>query len=146
MTRFQLLPVCAAAAAVATAAAEKRPADAPGALPRPAASRDALLAADAAHTTDVFGNNFSFLLGTQEVADFYTGPPERVLSWTPLFAGSSESGDLGFTAGTAVDATSRRDGSVDRVRNKYLTLWARQADGSWRFIADGGAPSPSSPP
>jgi ketosteroid isomerase-like protein len=94
-----------------------------------------------------FGRNFFFLLGHQEVVDFYAGAtPEEVLSWTPLFAGSSHSGDLGFTVGTALDAITNPDGSVDRFHSKYLTLWARQADGAWRFIADGGAPSPAPSP
>src|SRR5437870_5855743 len=43
----------------------------------------------------------------------------------------------------AVEAITNPDGSVDRLYSKYLTLWARQADGAWRFIADGGASSPS---
>ena len=94
-----------------------------------------------------FGRNFFFLLGNQEVTDFYAGAtPEEVLSWTPLYAGSSESGDLGFTVGTAIDAITNPDGSVDRFHSKYLTLWARQADGAWRFIADGGASSPAPSP
>jgi ketosteroid isomerase-like protein len=94
-----------------------------------------------------FGRNFFFLLGHQEVVNFYAGArPEEVLNWTPLFAGSSPSGDLGYTVGTAVDSVTNPDGSVDRFYSKYLTLWARQADGTWRFIADGGAPSPAPTP
>jgi ketosteroid isomerase-like protein len=94
-----------------------------------------------------FGRNFFFLLGNQEVTDFYAGAtPDEVLSWTPLYAGASESGDLGFTVGTAIDAITNPDGSVDRFHSKYLTLWARQADGAWRFIADGGASSPAPSP
>lgn len=91
-----------------------------------------------------FGRNFFFLLGHQEVVDFYAGAtPDEVLSWTPLFAGSSPSGDLGYTVGTSLDTITNPDGSVDRFYSKYLTLWARQADGAWRFIADGGASSPA---
>jgi ketosteroid isomerase-like protein len=91
-----------------------------------------------------FGRNFFFLLGKQEITDFYAGgTPDEVLDWTPLFAGSSESGDLGYTVGKAIDSITNPDGSVDRFYSKYLTLWARQADGAWRFVADGGASSPS---
>jgi len=94
-----------------------------------------------------FGRNFFFLLGSQEVTDFYAGAtPDEVLSWTPLYAGSSASGDLGFTVGTAVDAVTQPAGTVNRSHSKYLTLWARQADGAWRFIADGGAASPNPSP
>src|SRR5438105_1635361 len=98
-----------------------------------------------AYSADIvmpFGRNFFFLIGKQEVTDFYAGgTPAEVLDWTPLYAGSSASGDLGFTVGKAVDSITNPDGSVDRFYSKYLTLWARQANGSWRFIADGGAAS-----
>lgn len=91
-----------------------------------------------------YGRNFFFLLGKQEIADFYAGgTPDEVLDWTPLYAGSSESGDLGYTVGKSVDTITNPEGSVDRLYSKYLTIWARQADGAWRFIADGGASSPS---
>jgi len=93
-----------------------------------------------------FGRDFSFLLGKQEVIDFYRSKPGQILSWTPLFAGSTESGDLGFTVGTAVDTVRSPDGKVERSPMKYLTLWARQADGSWRFVADGGSATPGPSP
>ena len=93
-----------------------------------------------------FGRDFSFLLGKQEVTDFYPSRPGVALTWTPLFAGSSESGDLGFTVGTSVETVQHPDGSVERSPSKYLTLWARQADRTWRFVADGGSASPAPSP
>jgi len=51
------------------------------------------------------------------------GPP---LHWWPQFAGVANSGDLGFTTGGAT------------VPVRYFTVWQRQADGSWRWIYDGG--------
>jgi ketosteroid isomerase-like protein len=94
-----------------------------------------------------FGRNFFFVVGKQEVIDFWAGwTPAEVLSWTPLFAGSSESGDLGYTVGTSIDAITNPDGTIDRFHGKYLTIWARRADGAWRFIADGGSPSPAPSP
>jgi ketosteroid isomerase-like protein len=101
----------------------------------------------AAEFAMAFGRNFFFLVGRQEVLDFYKGwTPAEVLEWNPLFADSSESGDLGYTVGTSVDTTTKPDGAVGRAYNKYLSLWARRADGTWRFVADGGAsaPAPSS--
>src|SRR5688500_13089541 len=53
------------------------------------------------------------------------GPP---LSWWPQFAGAAVSGDLGFTTGAA------------SIPVRYFTVWLRQADGSWRWIYDGGSP------
>lgn len=65
----------------------------------------------------------------------YEAAPESQtkLFWWPLWAGISASGDLGFTTGPyTVNGTPRA---------WYFTVWARQPDGSWRWIFDGGAPS-----
>jgi ketosteroid isomerase-like protein len=29
--------------------------------------------------------------------------------------------------------------------SKYLTVWKKQRDGSWRFVADGGSARPADP-
>lgn len=58
------------------------------------------------------------------------GPP---LVWWPLWAGISRSGDLGFTTGPYTF-----DG---QPRAWYFTVWARQPDGSWKWLFDGGPPS-----
>ncbi len=96
----------------------------------------------------VFGGNFIGLLGHGEIVDTYAGwTPAEELAWGPLYSGASASGDLGFTVGNAT--TTVRDGTgaiVSRSYTKYLTLWARTADGSWRFIADGGSPRPAPQP
>jgi ketosteroid isomerase-like protein len=67
---------------------------------------------------------------------FGKAPPDRggpPLTWWPLWAGVARSGDLGFTTGPfALDG--KRLGF-------YFTVWRRQADGSWRWVFDGGPPS-----
>lgn len=64
---------------------------------------------------------------------------ERGLYWEPAYAGIARSGDLGFTTGpVSFDA--------ERVpRGQYFTVWRRQADGSWKWIFDGG-PGPVTEP
>lgn len=95
----------------------------------------------------IFGGNFVGLIGQQEIADAYAGwTPAEVLDWTPVYAGAAASGDLAYTVGNAVDSYTMPDGTVLRGYSKYLTLWARDADGAWRFIADGGSPSPAPAP
>lgn len=55
------------------------------------------------------------------------------LVWWPLWAGIARSGDLGFTTGPF---------SVnDAPRAWYFTVWARQPDGGWKWLFDGGPPS-----
>lgn len=54
-----------------------------------------------------------------------------LLAWWPNWAGMAASGDLGFTTGPA---------EVNGKRSViYFTVWKRQADGSWKWIYDGGA-------
>ncbi len=60
------------------------------------------------------------------------GPP---LVWWPLWAGIARSGDLGFTTGPYT--------SGGKPGGYYFTVWAKQPDGSWKWLFDGGAPSDS---
>jgi len=60
------------------------------------------------------------------------------LAWTPAIADVAASGDLGFTVGVAAS----RHGA-QTFYSKYLTIWRRQPDGAWRFVADGGNAAPA---
>jgi ketosteroid isomerase-like protein len=58
-----------------------------------------------------------------------------VLTWEPLFEMISESGDLGYTYGIHKNL----DKSTGVVSSgTYVTIWQKQADGSWRFVLDSG--------
>lgn len=70
---------------------------------------------------------------------------EPLLEWWPNFAGIARSGDLGFTTG-GVAVNGQRTGH-------YFTIWQKQADGSWKWVYDGGSgasaadvPGPDSEP
>jgi ketosteroid isomerase-like protein len=64
-------------------------------------------------------------------AAFAGFPADAVLEWAPVSADVAGSGDLGCTVGEAT-VLARHSYS------KYLTVWKRQADGTWKFVADGG--------
>jgi ketosteroid isomerase-like protein len=64
-------------------------------------------------------------------AAFDRFPAGAVLEWRPVAADIAKSGDLGCTVG---EATIR---SLNQY-SKYLTIWKRQADKRWKFVADGG--------
>ncbi|HXM37680.1 MAG TPA: DUF4440 domain-containing protein [Gemmatimonadales bacterium] len=64
-------------------------------------------------------------------AAFLAFAADAVLEWHPVAADIAASGDLGCTVGEA-SITARH------YYSKYLTVWKRQADGGWRFVADGG--------
>lgn len=56
------------------------------------------------------------------------------LAWGPEFAGVSAAGDFGFTAGPF-----NGDGAAFGY---YLTVWRKQADGSWKWLFEGGVDTP----
>lgn len=66
----------------------------------------------------------------KSMADQPEEPADRSLKWWPVYAGIARSGDLGFTTGPYTVG--------DKAFGHYFTVWAKQADGSWRWIYDGG--------
>lgn len=69
------------------------------------------------------------------------------LVWHPVHGEVSNSGDLAFTVGNAVFTGRREDGAPIVRYSKYLTVWKRQREGSWRYVVDGGSarPGPDGP-
>lgn len=66
------------------------------------------------------------------------------LTWIPLRAEVSASGDLGWTTGSYELTRFDEQGAPHVRRGKYVTIWHRQADGSWKAVLDGG--NPDTPP
>ena len=104
--------------------------------------RDALLAADRSLSDKTAARGM--LRGTQMTqgrqaigAGFDGFPAGAVLEWWPVAAEIAPSGDLGCTVGEA------RIPSLNHY-SKYLTIWRRQPDGTWKFVADGGNVRPAS--
>lgn len=98
-----------------------------------------------------------FHWGIDEVRSAYSGctPADRA-TWAPIHSASTGSGDLGFTVGNATfsseaspsTAAPRSSGTtLEYSYFKYLTVWARQPDGSWRWLLDAGnrRPDPQKP-
>ena len=71
-------------------------------------------------------------------SQFGTAPPGIRLTWKPGVADVAASGDLGYTVGTY---ELRSPAGLVRT-GKYMTVWRKQPDGSWKFVADGGTPDP----
>ncbi len=65
------------------------------------------------------------------------------LRWTPSRAEVSDDATLGFTVGPfEVVALDPAPGDAAVLSNgMYLTVWARQADDSWKVLADIGSPA-----
>ena len=86
-----------------------------------------------------FGGGAQITEGREAIGAGFDGfPAGAVLEWWPLAAQLAPSGDLGCTVGEAKIASLNH-------YSKYLTIWRRQADGSWKFVADGGNVRPAPP-
>ncbi|HWF89890.1 MAG TPA: nuclear transport factor 2 family protein [Pyrinomonadaceae bacterium] len=66
-----------------------------------------------------------------------------LLAWQPAFAGMSLSGDLGFTTGPWEFKADRTDPTPSGYGD-FVTVWKKQADGSWKFVVDLGISHPQS--
>jgi len=64
------------------------------------------------------------------------------LTWAPVGADISESGDLGYTYGTFEFRSKDKDGKTVVDHGKYTSIWKKQKDGSWKVVLDMGNASP----
>ena len=66
------------------------------------------------------------------------------LTWTPVGADMSSSGDLGYTYGTYEFQSLGKDGKPVISHGKYTSIWKRQKDGSYKVVLDMGNASAES--
>jgi ketosteroid isomerase-like protein len=64
------------------------------------------------------------------------------LTWTPVGADISASGDLGYTYGNYEFRSTGKDGKPVVAHGKYNTIWKKQRDGAWKVVLDMGNSSP----
>ncbi len=60
------------------------------------------------------------------------------LSWTPIGADISASGDLGYTYGTYEFHFKDKEGKPTVEYGKYTSIWKIQKDGTWKVVLDMG--------
>ncbi|MCJ7679611.1 MAG: DUF4440 domain-containing protein [Candidatus Aminicenantes bacterium] len=65
-----------------------------------------------------------------------------VFLWEPTFAMIAKSGDLGYTLGEYKLVGNEPGNGEILQRGFYCTIWKKQADGSWKFVFDGGNENP----
>lgn len=76
---------------------------------------------------------------------FEDEPPDTRLTWRPLNAEVAISGELGYTSGTYEYRYLDNNGHPVYRYGKYVTIWKKQPDGSWKFILDIGNSTPLPP-
>ncbi len=65
--------------------------------------------------------------------------PTVRIEWHPLMAEVAASGDFGYTVGTYRITRGNSESPGSTVGSgKYVTIWRRQADGSWKVAFDSG--------
>jgi uncharacterized protein (TIGR02246 family) len=62
--------------------------------------------------------------------------PGFVLSWQTSGVEVSRSGDLAYTMGTNEFRMNDAKGNPFSERGKYVTVWRKQPDGTWKCIMD----------
>ena len=60
--------------------------------------------------------------------------PTFAISWKTAHA--EVAGDLGYTSGTYEDSFKGPDGKTVNEKGKYVCVWRKQKDGSWKAIHD----------
>ena len=64
-----------------------------------------------------------------------------LLTWQPIYAFMSRSGDLGYTTGPWQYKNDIKDAKPSAFGN-FMTIWKKQPDGNWRFVLDLGISNP----
>ena len=70
--------------------------------------------------------------------------PSYSLTWEPKHGDMFKSGKMGITTGRWTYRGKDEKGQVGTLYGDYLTVWQKQADGTWKVIYDGGTPDPKS--
>jgi ketosteroid isomerase-like protein len=70
-------------------------------------------------------------------------PKVYQLTWTPTDAQMGPSGDMGYTWGHFEGHSKDAAGNPVTTSGRYMTIWRKQADGSWKVVLDAGANEPA---
>jgi ketosteroid isomerase-like protein len=87
-------------------------------------------------------NNGGGITSREEIAKQPAWPEGTFLTWTPVRGDMAASGDLGYTYGTYIFKSKNKDGKIVASYGKYMSVWKKQKDGSWKVVVDMGNSSP----
>jgi ketosteroid isomerase-like protein len=110
--------------------------------------------ADRMGTAYAFSNNAApdgvlfgptqLVIGPKAVDEYFKSQPAGTsLTWRPVYGAVAASGDLGFTIGESIRTARGPSGAAVQRFGKYITVWRKQPDGSWKFVVDGGNATPA---
>jgi len=89
------------------------------------------------------GNGKAPLVGRVAIARSANWDPKVYqLTWTPTDAQMSPASDEGYTWGHFEGHSKDANGNLVTTSGRYITIWRKQADGSWKVALDAGADEP----
>jgi ketosteroid isomerase-like protein len=89
------------------------------------------------------GNGAAPLIGKVAIAKSANWLPQTYqLTWTPTDAMMGPSGDMGYTWGHYEGRSKDANGNPVLTSGRYITMWRKEGDGSWKVALDAGANEP----
>ena len=89
------------------------------------------------------GNGAAPLVGRVAIARSANwSPKDYQLTWTPTDAMMGPSGDMGYTWGHYEGHSKDANGNPVTTSGRYITMWRREPDGSWKVVLDAGSNEP----
>lgn len=77
--------------------------------------------------------------GKEAIGKLFSGffaLPNLKISWRPVKAQVAKSGELCYTSGAYQMSFNDQSGKVVSDKGKYVTVWKKQGDGSWKVVLD----------
>lgn len=88
----------------------------------------------------LLGNGAAPVIGQVAIAKSTNWTPETYqLTWTPTDAIMGPSGDIGYTWSHYEGHSKDANGNPVLVSGRFITIWRKQPDGSWKVALDAGA-------
>jgi ketosteroid isomerase-like protein len=83
------------------------------------------------------------VMGHDAIAATATWTPESYqLTWKPEGARMADGGDMGFTWGHYEGVSKDAQGNLLKTSGRYMTVWKKQADGTWKVEVDSSNDGP----
>jgi len=92
-----------------------------------------------AENASVLAPNAPIATGKQAIGQLFSGffaLPSLTIEWHPTKVEVARSGELGYSTGVYQMSFKDSSGKLVTDRGKYVTVWKKQADGSWRVALD----------
>jgi ketosteroid isomerase-like protein len=91
----------------------------------------------------LLGNGAAPLIGQVAIAKSATWlPRDYQLTWTPTDAVMGPSGDIGYTWSHYEGHSKDASGNPVLTAGRFITIWRKEPDGSWKVALDAGANDP----